>query len=263
MVVLAIAVITIIAVQLVPIAVPLASAVGALVFFILYRVKDKPHVLAKFELSNQEKHTLADSAKNYRWALDKTEELKRVIKDEGLRYTQSGRLNQRSYRAQDVQGAMDNANHMIEKERPTYDYLIGLPMERYKKARKHFARYWGCFIAFVIWIGLILSQPRAEMLDYHIYQTAEAVSRVTCWLSKDKNNADRTTDAELNTDTKTDKNNNDRQQADKPIPVKPDITVWTAFFVWTIAYLAVFIITMTYFSRKNTKPKSITSPSSR
>ena len=136
-------------------------------------------------------------------------------------------------------------------------------MERYKKARKHFARYWGCFIAFVIWIGLILSQPRAEMLDYHIYQTAEAVSRVTCWLSKDKNNADRTTDAELNTDTKTDKNNNDRQQADKPIPVKPDITVWTAFFVWTIAYLAVFIITMTYFSRKNTKPKSITSPSSR
>ena len=114
MIVIAIIVIAIIAVQLIPIAVPLASAVGALVFFIIYMIKDKPHVKAKFELSSQEKRTLADSAKNYQWALDKIDELNRVIKDEGLRYTKSGRLELRSHHAQDVQGAMDNANQMIK-----------------------------------------------------------------------------------------------------------------------------------------------------
>ena len=257
MIVIAIIVIAIIAVQLIPIAVPLASAVGALVFFIIYMIKDKPHVKAKFELSSQEKRTLADSAKNYRWALDKIDELNRVIKDEGLRYTKSGRLELRSHRAQDVQGAMDNANQMINEERPTYNYLIGLPMKRYEKAQKHFARYWGCFIAFAIWGCLFLSQPRTEMLDYHAYQTTEAVSRVTSVLFENKNNVDRTTDAELNTDTKTDENNNDRQQMDKSVPVKPDIPVWKAFFVWAIAYLMVFIIAIIYFSRKNRKPKSL------
>ena len=261
MIVIAIIVITIIAVQLIPIAVPLASAVGALVFFIIYMIKDRPYVRAKFELSSQEKRTLADSAKNYRWALDKIEELNRVIKNEGLRYTKSGRLELRSHRAQDVQGAMDHANQMIEEERPTYNYLISLPMERYKKARKHFARYWGCFIAFAIWGCLILSQPRTEMLDYHAYQTTEAVNRVTNLLFKNKNKVDKTTDAEHNTDTKTDENNNDRQQEEKPVPVKPAITVWTAFFVWSIAYILVFIIAIIYFSRKNRKPQILASPS--
>ena len=259
MIVIAIIVITIIAVQLIPIAVPLASAVGALVFFIIYMIKDRPYVRAKFELSSQEKRTLADSAKNYRWALEKIEELNRVIKDKGLRYTKSGRLELRSHLAQDVQGAMDNANQMIKDERPTYDYLMGLPMERYEKAQKHFARYWGCFIAFVIWGCLVLSQPRTEMLDYHAYQTAEAVSRVTSVLSKDKNNVDKTTDAELNTDTKIDENNNDRQQAGKPVPVKPDITIWKAFLVWLIAYVIVFVIAIIFFSTKNKKPKSLKS----
>lgn len=130
-------------------------------------------------------------------------------------------------------------------------------MKRYEKAQKHFARYWGCFIAFAIWGCLFLSQPRTEMLDYHAYQTAEAVSRVTSVLSKDKNNVDKTTEAELNTDTKTDENINDRQQTEKPVPVKPDITVWKAFFVWAIAYLMVFVIAIVYFSRKNRKPKSL------
>lgn len=259
MIVIAIIVITIIAVQLIPIAVPLASAVGALVFFMIYMINDKPHVRSKFELSNQEKRTLADSAKNYRWALEKIEELNRVIKDKGLRYTKSGRLELRSHLAQDVQGAMDNANQMIKDERPTYDYLMGLPKERYEKAQKHFARYWGCFIAFAIWGCLILTQSRTEMLDYHAYQTAEAVSRVTSVLSKDKNNVDRTTDTELNTDTKIDENNNDRQQAGKPIPVKPDITIWKAFFVWLIAYVIVFVIAIIFFSSKNKEPKSLKS----
>ena len=263
MIVIAIIVIAIIAVQLIPIAVPLASAVGALVFFIIYMIKDKPHVRAKFELSSQEKLTLADSAKNYRWALDKIEKLKRVIDDEGLRFTKSGRLDCRSPRAQDIQGAMDNANKIIEEERPTYNYLIGLPMKRYEKAQKHFARYWGCFIAFAIWGCLILSQSRTEMLDYHAYQTAEAVSRVTSILFENKNNVDGTNDAELNTDTKTDENNNDRQQVGKPVPVKPDITVWKAFLIWLIAYVVVFVIAIIFFSSKNEEPKSLKSPSSR
>lgn len=259
MIVIAIIVITIIAVQLIPIAVPLASAVGALVFFIIYMIKDRPYVRAKFELSSQEKCALADSAKNYRWALEKIEELNRVIKDEGLRYTKSGRLELRSHRAQDVQGAMDNANQMIKDERPTYDYLMGLPMERYEKAKKHFARYWGCFIAFAIWGCLILSQPRTEILDYHAYQTAEAVSRVTSVLFENKNNGDNTTDAELNTDTRTDENSDDRQQAGKPVPVKPDITIWKAFIVWLIAYVIVFVIAIIFFSSKNKEPKSLKS----
>ena len=248
-----------IAARLVPIVVPFASVACALLFFILYRRTDRSHVIAKFKLSNQEKRTLADSAKNYRWALDKIEELNRVIKDEGLRYTKSGRLELRSHRAQDVQGAMDKANQMIKEERPIYNYLMGLPMKRYEKAQKHFARYWGCFIAFAIWGCLILSQPRTEMLDYHAYQTTEAVNRVTNLLFKNKNKVDKTTDAEHNTDTKTDENNNDRQQEEKPVPVKPAITVWTAFFVWSIAYIMVFIIAIIYFSRKNRKPQILAS----
>ncbi len=245
-----------IAARLVPIVIPPASAVCALLIFILYRRSDRPHVLAKFELSNQEKRTLVDSSKNYFSASDKMKNLKQVIKDEGLKHTKSGRLDQRTTRGVEVQGAMDNARQMIEEKRPTVEHLLGLPMERYKEARKHFAHYLGGFIAFVIWGCLILSQPRTEMLDYHTYQTTEAVSRVTN-VFKSRNKVDKTPDAELNTDIKTDENNNDRQQEEKPVPVKPDITVWKAFFVWAIAYLMVFVIAIVYFSRKNRKPKSL------
>lgn len=210
--------------------------------------------MTDFELSDSEKNALRETASKYGWALDKLKELKRIIADEGLRYTKSGRLELRSHRAQDVQGAMNNTNQIIKDEKPVYEHLMGLPMERYKKARKHFSRYWACLLAFIVWFAIVATQPQKKMLVYHTYQTVEAVGTVASITDSDSNKESNTSTNNNSVDETQTTNERPTAQA---IPEKPNITIWVTFFIMLIAYLVVFVIARIRFSSKHKKPKEI------
>ena len=247
-----VAIIAIVAVQLLPIVIPPASIICALVYWIKYRRKDLPHVKVAFQLSNAEKEAYVDAWQKYKWAKDKLEECERIIRDEGLRRRADGKLNQQSYRAQDVQGAIDNATRIKEEYDPICSYYYDLPTVRYNNAKKHFSRYWAYFLAFVIWGIIFATQPRAKMMAYHLYQTDEAVSVVTdAWTGNDSINSTKTNETSSIDKASTAK---DKSLAQTP-PQKPDITIWELFFIAIGVYLIVLVIAKIYFSTKHKEPK--------
>lgn len=258
MVLTAIVVLIIIGVQMIPLIAPFVVAICALVCFIKYMWKDRPHVRAKFELSEYERESLADSKEKYNWALDKIVELKEIITNEGLRYTAGGkRLELRSHRAQDVQGAMDNANRIISEERPMCEYYMALPMKRYKEARKHFSRFWGFFLSFAVWGSLVLMAQPDKLLEHHLNQTGEAISFVIDLWDSDKHNNN---NSQYATDTVNEANiAKELQPAKVQESEEPDITVWSAFVVLGLVYLSVFVVTYIFFSVKHKKPKGVSS----
>ena len=252
-VIIAIIVITIIIVQLIPLLTPAIIAICAIVYFIIYRVKDRPHVKANFELSNEEKASLKNSARKYNWALNKIEELNRIIIEENLRHTKSGRLELRAHRAKDVQGAMDNANQMIKDEKPVYEHLLELPKKRYENASKHFSRSWACFLSVILWLAVVATQSHKEMLKYHQYETAVAVGKVLSIFDRDDNGPATSSDGKQNDNTQTvEQQSNDQQDLSKPT-----ITIWKAFAIMLGAYLVVFVIAIIVFYSKHKKPKKI------
>ena len=255
LVLITIAIVVIIGVQLIPLIVPFAFAICALVFFIKYMWKDRPHVHAKFQLSDSEIHLLSETAEKYVWALEKVEELKKVIADEGLRYTAGGkRLELRSHRAQDVQGAMDNANNIIAEVEPRYYYLRALPMNRYKASRKHFARFWGFLLSFVIW-GIIFMPQHNAMLNYHLEQTGEAIGFVVGLVLHDSQSDNQKETIETVAENTNEKQDAIEQPTEKKTIAKPDITVWEAFVTMLIVYLVMFLATFIFFSIRHKKPK--------
>ena len=251
-VVTVVAIIAIIAVQLIPIVLPPVFLICALVYWVKYRRKDLPHVKNNFQLSNAEKEEYVDAWQKYKWAKDKLEECDRIIKDEGLRKRADGKLNQQSRRGQEVQGAIDNAIRIKEENSPIWSYYYDLPMVRYNNAKKHFSRYWAYFLAFVVWGILFATQPKAEMMDYHLYQTDEAISVVTdAWTGNDTINS--TSGHETSNVDKG--NTNKKKSATQTPPKEPAITIWEMFFIVLGIYLVVLICAKIYFSSKHKKPE--------
>lgn len=246
------AIFLVIGVQIIPLIAGPIFAICAIVYFFRYMSKDRPFVKNNFALTSTETSLLSETTEKYKWALNKKIELNRIIEDEGLRVNANGRLSQRSYRGQDVQGAMDNANGIISEEKPIYDYLVALPEDRYKKASKHFSRYWGFFLSFSLWAIVLSTQPRTEMLNHHSYQTSEAVSSIMDIWTSDNNEGNEATSSNTKIEKKKDSKN---KESHRSAPPKPNITVWDAFFILCFAYLVVFIIAKIYFSLKHKKPE--------
>lgn len=251
-VVTVVAIIAIIAVQLIPIVLPPVFLICALVYWVKYRRKDLPHVKNNFQLSNAEKEEYVDAWQKYKWAKDKLEECDRIIKDEGLRKRADGKLVQRGYRAQDVQGAIDNAIKIKEENSPIWSYYYDLPMVRYNNAKKHFSRYWAYFLAFVVWGILFATQPKSEMMDYHSYQTGEAISVVTdAWTGNDSINSTNSSE-----NSKVEKTNSTKEKSvTKVPPQEPAITIWELLFIALCIYFVVLICAKIYFSSKHKKPE--------
>lgn len=112
-----------------------------------------------FKLSNVEKATKNDAMIKCKQALDKISELQQIIKDNDLKYTKNGRLDQRGYLARDVQVAMDDAKAILAKYKPVYDKLKSLPWKRFDEARYYFSFCWSYFSTFAVWLAIRLLYP--------------------------------------------------------------------------------------------------------
>ena len=98
-----------IAIQLIPLAVPIIIFlifVGAL---FLYVGEDGQNVKRKFKLTDNEQVEFDKLGHLLNQAYRKINECKNIIEIEHLHINQNGRLSQRSYRGSEVQGAMDYA----------------------------------------------------------------------------------------------------------------------------------------------------------
>ncbi len=125
-------------------------------------------------------------------------------------------------------------------------------MVRYNNAKKHFSRYWAYFLAFVVWGILFATQPIEEMMNYHFYQTDEALSVVTdAWTGNDSINS-----ISSNETSNVDKGGNTKEKPTTQTPPKePAITIWEMFFIVLATYFVVLMIAKIHFSSKHKKPE--------
>lgn len=254
-----------------PLIVPIVFLFCCMYNIFKYNREDKKHIKSGFQLTEYEKSRLSEVKYNLSWAYDKKEECKGIIQNEGLRFRKDGRLSQKNYRAQDVQGALDNADKIISDNYPVYEMLCGLPNERYKSARKHFSKYTGFAFAFVLWLGMLFSYDNpnsagivAEVKNYvaNIKKTAKDGKDVAFSIFKnnekakdDKDSANVGMQSEQidnniaeEQDKETDENITDISFADHFVKI---------FWVLVISYIVVRLLAMAYFMIKIKKPMVI------
>lgn len=103
------------------------------------------------------------------WAHDKLERCKREISDKGLRINKDGTVSRRSRYGQEVQGAIDNANKIIEEKSDMFDRLYNLPMIRWKSARKHCSKIVGGVCSVCVWLFMIFVTSQSSFSDFDGY----------------------------------------------------------------------------------------------
>lgn len=223
--ILVIVIISIVLVQSIPILAPPICAICALVFFLKYKLNDIQHVNAGFKLSESEIHNLQNAARIVLKAKDKLEECERIIQEEGLHRCGNGRLDRRIHkqRADDVQGAIDEAMNKKGTYLPIYQHYKNLPMDRYNTAKKDFSLYWACFISFIVWFICFI--PQAKTTWYFHISNAKGI--IHSLLSSKK----------------------------EIVAIEePFISLWWDFWIMLIVFIIVLIVARIKFSRNIKEP---------
>ena len=258
----------------IPLIVPIVFLFCCIYNIFMYNREDKKHIKSGFQLTEYEKSRLSEVKYNLSWAYDKKEECKGIIQNEGLRFRKDGRLSQKNYRAQDVQGALDNADKIISDNYPVYEMLCGLPNERYKSARKHFSKYTGFAFAFVLWLGMLFSYDNpnsagiiAEIRDYVVdikktakdgtHKAGEIMHR---GLGKKDNTKNVKDSSSVVKQTIEKEDNIAEKQEDVSVEMKDESFAdhfVKIFWVLVISYIVVRLLAMVYFMIKIKKPMVI------
>lgn len=158
-----------IAIQLIPLAVPIIIFlifVGAL---FLYVGEDGQNVKRKFKLTDNEQVEFDKLGHLLNQAYRKINECKNIIETEHLHINQNGRLSQRSYRGSEVQGAMDYANSTINENSNHYQRLRLQPITQWKTARKHYAKLLGGMFATIIWGFMVFGNSTNTIHEFKQY----------------------------------------------------------------------------------------------
>lgn len=254
-----------------PLIVPIVFLFCCMYNIFKYNREDKKHIKNGFQLTEYEKDRLSEVKYKLSWAYDKKEECKRIIQNEGLKLNKDGRLSQRSYRGQEVQGALDNADKIISENNPVYEELCGLPKKRYKSARKHFSKYIGFAFAFVLWLGMLFSydNPNSasvinEIRDYvvDIKKTAKEGTHIAGEMMHalfgKKDSTKKGKDSISVVEQTIEKEDNiAEKQGDASVEMKDESFasyLWKAFFILVISYIIMRLLAMAYYTVKIKKP---------
>lgn len=144
-----------IALWLIPLVVPLCFLIGFLVCWIRYQRNDKNLIRKKFWLTDEDQEQFKYVNSKLVSAISKKEEVLEAIEREGIHINKNGRISARSYRGQELQGALDNAEACIADMQPVYSSLREQPRRNWKTAKKHFSKAMGFGIAFFVWLGYL------------------------------------------------------------------------------------------------------------
>lgn len=143
--------------------------ITSLIGWYQYKKVDLPFVKRKFHLLDRELNLLHDNNQKIDAAIDKIKECERIVAEEHLHINKDGRISSKSHRGVEVQGALDHAHQIINEIKPISDYLVSLPMQRYKKARKDYLRFKGgiysCVFALILCLIFVLAYYNQDSID--------------------------------------------------------------------------------------------------
>jgi hypothetical protein len=114
---------------------------------VLFLRDDRHWMHRKFELALYQFEKMQSAKKTLIEQKNRLDECNKIIEDEGLRKNMDGRLSQRSYRGKEIQEEMDRAQGLLDESMGIYDYYLELPLNSYKKARRHSSRIWASLFA--------------------------------------------------------------------------------------------------------------------
>ena len=143
-------------VQCVPLVTPIVFLIMFLVNRYTYRHTDWLHIFNGFWLLESEKEDFIRVGSIIYHAKVNKNNVHAAVQNEGIHINQNGRISAKSYRGKHLRNTLEDANATIDEYLPIYEHLKNTPKNRWKTARKHFARYKGAGWACVVWVAFIV-----------------------------------------------------------------------------------------------------------
>lgn len=126
---------------------------GIICFFLFRGKKDKNLIQRNFWLSKAEQEEFIKINNLLYFYQNKRDNAWEAVSREGVRINKDGSISQRSYRGQDLQGAINESNEMIKKYTPRFEELKKIPSKNWKRVGNHFVNRIAMPVA--LCIGLI------------------------------------------------------------------------------------------------------------
>ena len=229
--------------QCVPLVVPIVFLIMFLAYRYTYRHTDWLHISNGFWLLDSEKEQFIRVGSAIYHAKVNRDNVHAAVQNEGIHINKDGRISAKSYRGQNLRSTLESANATIDEYLPIYEHLESTPKNRWKAARKHFARYKGAGWAFVVWAAFLVYSvgnpiPGFKQYVSNIGETGKSgVSMViNLWKSALDSSSDSiaVSSEELPTEA-----GEDSEEADVEEDSSNEfaINLWTALFYSLMAYV--------------------------
>lgn len=257
-IIFAILVVFTVIVQSIPVLLPPIFLIAFVVNYTSWRKTDRfVAKRLKFWLTDTEKRQYIELSNSIVYYHNKKKNAQNAAVNEGIRVNQNGRLSAKSYRGQDLQGAIDESEAFLNEKIPVLDEFQKRPRMRWKTARKHFSKSIGFGMAIIVWLVFFFVNAD-NIVDnyskyvYNIGDTAQSGFSIIGDLWMDAIHSD-STNISKNIDYKNlNINKNDEVQKDS---YDEFLTVFIkATFFMIVAYFIALIIGIIVFRLKYRKP---------
>ena len=166
---LAIITIVYVALWLIPIGVPLLFLLGFFSNWIRYQTNDKALAKRKFWLTQKEKVLFENVCRGLTSSRNLKEDVHAAVEREGIHINKNGRISAKSYRGQELQEKLDQAEGFIKDMQPVYQRLRVQPRKQWKRALKRYSKAAGMGIAFLTWAVYIFCNTDNATKDFSYY----------------------------------------------------------------------------------------------
>ncbi|MDE7357441.1 MAG: hypothetical protein K2M74_03290 [Bacteroidales bacterium] len=134
---------------------------GIASIFLFRGQKDKSLIQRNFWLTKSEKERFIKFNNAYWFYRNKRDEAWKAVDREGIRMNKDGGISQRSYRGQDLQGAINESEKNMKILTPQLEEIRKIPQKNWKRVGRHFTNRIAMPVA--LCIGLIVGPLRAEI----------------------------------------------------------------------------------------------------
>ena len=257
-IIFAILVVFTVIVQSIPVLLPPIFLIAFVVNYTSWRKTDRfVAKRLKFWLTDTEKRQYIELSNSIVYYHNKKKNAQNAAVNEGIRVNQNGRLSAKSYRGQDLQGAIDESEAFLNEKIPVLDEFQKRPRMRWKTARKHFSKSIGFGMAIIVWLVFFFVNAD-NIVDnyskyvYNIGDTAQSGFSIIGDLWMDAIHSD-STNISKNIDYKNlNINKNDEVQKDSYDEFLTVFIIATLFMI--VAYFIALIIGIIVFRLKYRKP---------
>ncbi|MBM6863868.1 hypothetical protein H6A66_01520 [Bacteroides caecigallinarum] len=252
---IAILVVFTVIVQSIPVLLPPIFLIAFIVNYTSWRKTDRfVAKRLKFWLTDTEKRQYIELSNSIVYYHNKKKNAQNAAVNEGIRVNQNGRLSAKSYRGQDLQGAIDESEAFLNENIPILDEFQKRPRMRWKTARKHFSKSIGFGMAIMVWFVFFFVNAD-NIVDnyskyvYNIGDTAQSGFSLIGDLWKTVIDSDSKEIEKKDTHTQIE------QDKGKKEPYDEFLTVFIkATFFMIVAYFIALIIGIIVFRLKYRKP---------